>query len=124
MFFFFNLVRVSTYCNYLHSSLMIVTLLLLIEYIIHVKFARFVSLFTKSRSSTIRSHVDRCVFFNLRMLFAFNPACEPIFTYVFVSGTICSVGFSNDGGFVVSVDFGSGQNVVAFDAVSSWIISF
>ena len=57
------------------------------------------------------------------MLFALKPACHPIYTSVLVSGSIRSVGFSNDGGTLVSVDEESGQNVVAFDAVSGWIIS-
>ncbi len=57
------------------------------------------------------------------MLFAFNPACHPIYISVLVSGRIRSVGFSNDGGTIVSVDDGYGQNVVAFDAVSGYLVS-
>ncbi len=46
-----------------------------------------------------------------------------LYISVFISEAIRSVGFSSDGGTIVSVDEGSGQNVVAFDAVSGWKIS-
>ncbi len=59
----------------------------------------------------------------ISVLFAFNPACHLVYTYELVSGAICRVGFSNDGGTIVSVDNGFGQNVVAFDVASGWIIS-
>ncbi len=42
---------------------------------------------------------------------------------MFLSGSIHGVGFSSDGGTVVFVDGGSGENVVAFDSVSGWISS-
>ena len=42
---------------------------------------------------------------------------------MFNLGYIRGVGFSNDGGTIVSVDDGFGQNVVAFDVASGWIIS-
>ncbi len=53
----------------------------------------------------------------------FNPACHPIYTSSFISGGILSVGFSSDGGTIVSVDDESGQKVVAFDAASGYIVS-
>ncbi len=62
-------------------------------------------------------------FSDLCVLFAFNPACHLIYMTVLVSGCIRSVGFSNDGGTIVSVDSNSEQNVVAFDAVSGYIVS-
>ncbi len=103
---------------------MIVRFTLLIDYGTYANFARFISEVTRSRSWTIRYRV-KWRFFLLTTVCCLLLAmlAYPSFTCAFLSGGICSVGFSNDGATIVSVDDGSGQNVVAYDAVSGYIVS-
>ena len=117
------------YGDNLNMSLIIVTLTLQIEYYIHASFAKKKNWIHKV------SFMDRPfvspwtgVFFILlatafiESLF-FTTLALPIYKSVFILGYIISVGFSNDGGTIVSVNNGFRQNVVAYDAVSGWIIS-